>query len=61
MAKLSFKGDIVHGEKYTDKNTGEEKWKNTRAGALFYDEEKQRHVIKFFDTWFNVYPPKMKE
>ena len=60
MAKLKFKGDIVHGEKYTDKD-GSEKWKNTKVGALFYDEEKNVYKVKQFDTWFNVYAPKATE
>jgi hypothetical protein len=56
MSKLTFKGDIVHGEKY--EKDGETKWKNTKVGALFYDEEKNAYKVKQFDTWFNVYPPK---
>lgn len=60
MSKLNFKGDIVHTEKYTDKQTGEEKKKYTNAGALF-EREDGSQCIKLFDTWFNVYPPKMKE
>lgn len=55
---LTFKGDIVHGEKY--EQNGETKWKNTKAGALFVDDQ-GRYRVKIFDTWFNVYPPKMKE
>lgn len=60
MSKLTFKGDITHTEKYTDRNTGEEKKKYTKAGALF-EREDGSLCLKIFDTWFNVYPPKMKE
>ena len=61
MSKLTFKGNIVHGEKYTDRQTGEEKWKNTNAGALFHDEEKDLFKVKLFDSWFTVWPPKVDE
>lgn len=59
MSKLNFKGEIVHTEKYTDKN-GEEKKKYTKAGALF-EREDGSQCVKIFDTWFNVYPPRMNE
>lgn len=58
MAK--FMGEIVHGEKYIDKASGQEKWKNTQLGSLWYDEEKDRYSIKFLGQWVNVFPPKAK-
>ena len=57
---MKFKGEIVHTEKYTDKQTGEEKKKYTKAGALF-EREDGSLCIKMFDTWFNIYPPKVNE
>lgn len=57
MSQLRFKGEIVHTEKYTDKKTGEEKKKYTKAGALFMRDD-GTFTVKMFDTWFNVYPPK---
>ena len=60
MSKLQFKGNIVHTEKYQDKNTGEEKKKYTQAGALFQRNDGS-FTVKMFDTWFNVYPPKAKQ
>lgn len=55
-----FKGDIVHTEKYQDKQTGEEKKKYTRVGGLF-EREDGSLCINFLGSWLNVYPPKMKE
>ena len=60
MSKVKFIGDIVHTEKYTDRETGEEKKKYNRAGALFQRDDGS-FTIKQYDTWFNVYPPKAKE
>lgn len=58
MSKLQFKGDLVHTEKY--EKDGEQKKKYTKAGAVFQREDGSL-TVKMFDTWFNVYPPKMKE
>jgi hypothetical protein len=50
--------DILDGEKYTDKQTGEEKtaWKN--YGWLFYNEEKDKYSVKIMWKFFNVFPKK---
>lgn len=56
---LKFKGDLVHTEKYQDKQTGEEKKKYTKLGALF-EREDGSLTVKMLDSWLNVYPPKMK-
>ena len=60
MSKLKFKGDVVHTEKYNDSQTGEEKKKYTKAGALF-ERDDGSFTVKMFDSWFNVYPPKMNK
>lgn len=61
MSKLTLIGNIQHGEKYTDKNTGEEKWKNTELGTLFKDQDSGEYVVKYLGQWCKVWPPKMKE
>lgn len=58
MSKLQFVGDLTHTEKY--EKDGEQKKKYTKAGAVFQREDGSL-TVKMFDTWFNVYPPKMKE
>lgn len=60
MSKSKFIGDIVHTEKYSDRQTGEEKKKHTRAGALFQRDDGS-FSVKMFDSWFNVYPPKSEQ
>jgi len=58
---MKYIWDICDGEKYTDKNTGEEKtaWKN--YWWLFYDEAKDRYSVKIMWKFFNVFPKKVKE
>jgi len=58
MSNIKFIGDISHGEKYTDKNTGEDKWKNTRLGGLFKDEISGEYLVKMLGQWCKVWPPK---
>ena len=60
MSKMTFKGDIVHTEKYTDKTTNEERKKYTNIGALF-EREDGSLCIKMLDSWLNIYPPKARE
>lgn len=55
MSKLKFLGDLVHTEKYT--KDGEEKKAYKNGGGLFQRDDGS-YVVKQFDTWFNVYPPK---
>ena len=57
---MKFKGDIVHTEKYEDRQTGEEKKKYTKAGALF-ERDDGSLCVKLFGSWLNVYPPKVNE
>lgn len=60
MSKATYKGDVVHTERYTDKQTGEEKKKYTKVGAYFeYDDGGK--FVKIFDSFFNIYPPKVNE
>lgn len=58
MKKLNFKGEVTHVEYY--EKDGEQRKKYTKVGALF-EREDGSQCIKMFDTWFNVYPPKIKE
>ena len=57
---LTFKADIVHTEKYTDKQTGEEKKKYTKIGAVFVREDGSE-CAKILDSWVNFYPKKVDE
>ncbi len=58
---MKYIWDICDWEKYTDKNTGEEKtaWKN--YWGLFYDEAKDRYSVKIMWKFFSVFPKKAKE
>ena len=60
MSKMKFKYEAVHTEKYTDKQTGEERKKYTKIGAVF-EREDGTMCMKLLDSWVNFYPPKMKE
>jgi len=57
MPKLSFKYDIVHTEKYEDRQTGEERKKHTKLGAVF-ERDDGSLCAKILDSWVNFYPPK---
>lgn len=57
---MKFKGDLVHTDKYVDKQTNEEKKKYTKVGALF-EREDGSLTVKLLGSWLNVYPPKMNE
>lgn len=59
MSKMKFKYNAVHTEKYTDKQTGEEKKKYTTIGAVF-EREDGTLCMKLLDSWVNFYPPKAK-
>jgi hypothetical protein len=54
---MKFKGDLVHTEKYEDRETKEEKKKYVKVGALF-EREDGSLCVKFLGGWLNVYPPK---
>lgn len=58
---LNYLGNIQHGEKYADKNTGEDKWKNTDLGTLWQDPDDGSYVVKYLGQWCKVWPPKIKE
>lgn len=53
---LKLIGEITHGEKY--EKDGQDKWKNTRLGTLWKDEEKGEYVVKYLGQWCKVWPPK---
>jgi len=55
-----FKGDIKVTEKYTDKQSGEEKKFYHKVGALFERDDGSLCVQLVGGGWANVYPPKMK-
>jgi hypothetical protein len=52
--------DAVHTEKYTDKQTGEEKRKYTNIGAVFQRDDGSM-CMAFLGSWINFYEPKMKQ
>ena len=59
MSKLTFKGEIVHGEKY--EKDGETKWNNTKLGTLWHDEAENEYVVKYLGQWCKVFPPKQRD
>ena len=60
MSKMTFKYEAVHTEKYTDRQTGEEKKKYTKIGAVF-EREDGSLCMKMLDSWVNFYPPRMPD
>lgn len=58
MAKYIW--DVTHGEKYIDKQTGEEKTKWTKVWWLIYNEEKDSYSVNFLGQWLNVFPKQDK-
>lgn len=57
---LTYKGDAVYSEKYTDKTTGEEKTKYTNVGAWF-ERDDGSIVVKHLNSWINLYPARQKD
>lgn len=58
MSKMKFKYEIVHTEKYTDKD-GQEQKKYTKLGAVF-ERPDGSLCAKILDSWVNFYEPKPK-
>ena len=59
MAKYIW--DVTHGQKYTDKQTGEEKTAWTKVWGLVYNEEKDTYSVNFLGQWLNVFPKRDNE
>lgn len=56
MSKAEYLGDLVHTEKYTDRN-GEEKKKYTKIGTKWQRPDKSE-FYKILDSFVNFYPKK---
>lgn len=52
MSKGEFIKDAVFVEKYTDKQTGEERKKYTKVGALFQREDGSLYM-SFLNSWIS--------